>query len=60
MVQFLQASLHQTNCPNKKASMANLSSKTNLALPLRRKNQMIIQESKKIMFENKSTKIKHG
>jgi hypothetical protein len=52
MVQFLQASLHQTDCPNKRASMVNLSSKTNLAPPSRRKNQMIIQESKKIMFEN--------
>jgi len=60
MVQFLQASLHQTDCPNKRAPMANLSSKTNVAPPSKRENQMIIQESKKIMFENKSREIKHG
>jgi hypothetical protein len=44
--------LHGTDCPFKMASIANLSFKTNLAPLSRRKNQMIIQESKKVMFEN--------
>jgi hypothetical protein len=52
--------LHQVECPNKRASIAHLSSKTNPALLSKRKNQMIIQKFKKIVFENKTREIKHG
>lgn len=37
MVEFLQPSLHRVDCPNKRASIAHLSSKTNPVPPPRKK-----------------------